>query len=74
MPVLTYPDTSKPYIFYTETSDDCIGACLCQEQYTPVEMKPYEKTIHYLSYNLQLHRQIGQQLKKKKAFAIFYAL
>ena len=30
--VLAYPDTSKLYILYTDPSNDCIGACLCQEQ------------------------------------------
>ena len=27
VPVLTYPDTSKPFILYTYASDDGIGAC-----------------------------------------------
>ena len=34
VPVLTYPDTSKPYILYAHASDDCTGACLCQKQDT----------------------------------------
>ena len=28
--LLAYPDTSNPYILYTDASDDCTGACLCQ--------------------------------------------
>ena len=38
VPVLAYPDTSKPYILYTDISDDCIWACLCQEQDTEGEI------------------------------------
>ena len=34
VPVLAYPDTSKPYILYKDASDDCNGACLCQEHDT----------------------------------------
>ena len=30
VPVLAYPDTSKPYILYTDAKNDCIGVCLCQ--------------------------------------------
>ena len=49
VPVLAYPDTSKLYILYTDVSDDCMGACLCQEQDTQGEMKsnkPNEKAVH----------------------------
>ena len=28
--VLAYPDTYKPYILYTDASEECIGSCLCQ--------------------------------------------
>ena len=53
--VQAYPDTSKPYILFTDASDDSIGACLCQEQDTQGEMisnEPNEKPIHYLSHKL----------------------
>ena len=43
VPLLAYPDTSKPYILYIDASDDCIGACLCQQH------EEGEKTIYYLS-------------------------
>ena len=55
VPVLAYPDNSKPYILYTDASNDCIGACLCQEQDIQGDMKPNEpneKPIHYLSQKL----------------------
>ena len=38
VPVLAYPDTRKPHILYTYSSDDCIGACLCKEQDTQREL------------------------------------
>ena len=28
IPVLGYPDVNKPYVLYTDASDNCIGACL----------------------------------------------
>ena len=30
VPILSYPDVTKPYILYTHASDNCIGACSCQ--------------------------------------------
>ena len=30
VPILGYPDVNKPYILYTDASDKCIGAYLCQ--------------------------------------------
>ena len=53
VPVLAYPDTSKPYILLTDASDDCIGASLCHGQDTQGEMKSNEaneKPIHCLSH------------------------
>ena len=44
--LLAYPDTSKPYILYTDASDDCTGACLCQHH------EEGEKPIYYLSHKL----------------------
>ena len=67
-PVLAYPDTSKPYILYTDASDDCTVACLCQEQDTQGEMKsnePNEKPIYNLSHKKPTALQTGLQLKKR---------
>ena len=76
MPVLAYPDTSKPYILYIDGSDDCIGACLCQEQDTQVEMKsnePNGKSFHYLLHECTASKTNWPSIEKG-AFAILYAL
>ena len=73
VPVLAYPDTRKPYILYTDSSDDFIGVCLCQEQDTQVEMKsnePNEKPIHYLSHKL-ITSLTNWPTIEKEAFGIF---
>ena len=67
VPLLAYPDTSKTYILYTDTSDDCIGACLCQHH------EEGEKPIYYLSYKL-MPSQTKLLTIGKEAFAMFYAL
>ena len=66
-PLLSYPDTSKPCILYTDASYDCIGACLCQAH------EEGEKPIYYLSYKLTAC-QSKWPMVKKEAYAIFYAL
>ena len=67
VPVLAYPDTSKPYILYTDASVDCIGARLCQHH------GEGEKPIYYLSHKLT-SSQTKWPTIEKEAFAIFYAL
>ena len=64
---MAYPDTSKPYILYTDASDDCIGACLCQHH------EEGEKPIYYLSHKLTAS-QTKWPTTEKEAFVIFYAL
>ena len=66
---MAYPDTSKPYILYTDASDDCIGSCLCQHH----DHKEGEKPIYYLSHKLTAS-QPKWPTTEKEAFAIFYAL
>ena len=76
VPVLVYPDTSKPHILYTDASDDCTGACLSQVQDIQGEMRSNElneKPIYYLSHKLTAS-QTNWPTIKKEAFAIFYAL
>ena len=60
-PLLSYPDTSEPYILYTDASGDCIGACLCQAH------EDCEKPIYYLSHLTSLlpANPSGQLLKRK---------
>ena len=59
VPLLAYPDTSKPYFLYTDSSDDCTGACLCQHH-----GRGWEAYILFVSQanNKKLN---GQQLKKR---------
>ena len=64
---MAYPDTSKPYILYTDASDDCIGACLCQQH------EEGEKPIYYLSHKLTASQTKWLTIEKE-AFVIFYAL
>ena len=66
VPILAYPDTCKPYILYTDASDDCIGAFLCQHH------DEGEKHIYYLSHKLTASQT--KWLTIEEAFAIFYAL
>ena len=66
-PLLSYPDTSKPYILYTDAGDDCIGACLCQAH------EEGEKPIYYLSHKLTACQSKWPTIEKE-AYAIFYAL
>ena len=64
-PVLAYPGTSKPYILYTDASDDCIWACLCQKQNTQGEIKlnePNENLFPIHHINLQLQKQTHLKL------------
>ncbi|KAK7501761.1 hypothetical protein BaRGS_00007192, partial [Batillaria attramentaria] len=67
VPLLAYPDTSKPYVLYTDASDSCIGACLTQE------CDGEEKPIYFLSHKLSESQKKWSTIEKE-AFAIHYAL
>ena len=67
VPLLVYPDSSKPYVLYTDSSDTCIGACLTQE------CDGDEKPIYYLSHKLS-RSQCKWSVVEKEAFAIHFAL
>jgi hypothetical protein len=76
IPILGYPDVDKGYIVYTDASDTCIGAVLCQEFEPDQRLYPNvhnEKPIHYLSHRLSSTQQRWSTLEKE-AFAIKYAL
>ena len=67
VPLLVYPDSSKPYVLYTDSSDTCIDACLTQE------CDGDEKPIYYLSHKLS-RSQCKWSVVEKEAFAIHFAL
>ena len=67
VPILVYPDSNKPYVLYTDSSDTCIGACLTQE------CDGDEKPIYYLSHKLS-RSQCKWSVVEKEAFAIHFAL
>ncbi|KAK3097609.1 hypothetical protein FSP39_011373 [Pinctada imbricata] len=68
VPLLAYPDTNKPYVLYTDASNNCVGACLTQET-----DEGEEKPIYFLSHKLS-HTQTKWSTIEKEAFAIHYAL
>ena len=68
VPLLAYPDTNKPYVLYTDASNNCIRACRTQK--TDDEE---EKPIYFLSYKLS-QTQTRWSTIEKEGFAIYYAL
>ncbi|CAG2218766.1 Transposon Ty3-G Gag-Pol polyprotein,Transposon Ty3-I Gag-Pol polyprotein [Mytilus edulis] len=55
IPLLAYPDLSKPYTLYTDASDESIGACLtqpCDESEEVLYGVKNEKPIYFLSHKL----------------------
>ena len=55
VPLLTYPDTDKPYILYTDASEEYIVICLCQVHDDGTETQPglpNENPIYFLSQRL----------------------
>ena len=70
-PLLTYPDTNKPYILYTDASERCVGAALCQ--LVEKDGKQEEKPIFFLSHRLS-DTQTRWPTIEKEAYAIHFAL
>ena len=68
VPLLAYPDTSKPYTLYTDASDTCIGSCLTQ-----IDDSGIEKPIYFLSHRLS-RTQTRWPVVEKEAYAIHYSL
>ena len=76
IPLLIYPDFSKPMVLYTDASDQCIGACLtqlCPEKEGPVPGIPEEIPIYFLSHKLSPTEQRWPVIEKE-ANAMIYAL
>jgi len=74
IPFLVYPDFSKPFLLYTDSSGYCIGAVLAQA--TDEEVAPgipCEKPVHFLSHRLS-DTQIRWSTTEKEAYALFFAL
>lgn len=76
IPLLAYPDLSRPMILYTDASDQCIGACLtqpCPERDSPIPGVPEEVPIYFFSHKLSPTQQRWPVIEKE-AYAIVYAL
>jgi hypothetical protein len=65
--VLAFPDMSKPFILYTDSSDYCIGALLAQDT------DEGERPIQYLSHQLS-GTQRRWPIIEKEAYAIIFAI
>ena len=66
--VMAFPDVSKPYRLYTDSSCYSIGGILTQ-----VDEKGLERPIHYFSKALK-QGQIRWATVEKEAYAVVYAL
>ena len=77
VPVLAYPDPEKPYVLYTDASDSCIGAVLCQacdpSEENPLPKAGNEKPIYFLSHKLS-PSQCKWLVIEKECYAIHFAL
>lgn len=78
VPLLAFPDRTKPYILYTDSSDYAIGAALVQEMAEEEDFESVpgcknEKPIHFISKKLS-KSQSKWPIIEKECFAIFYAV
>lgn len=76
VPLLTYPDLSKPMVLYADASEQCVGAVLtepCPDKEGPVPGTPEEVPIYFLSHKLSETQQRWPVLERE-AYAIMYAL
>ena len=74
---MAYPDPSKPYKLYTDSSNYTIAACLTQEceedKDFPVRGFSKERPIYFLSHKLSKTQQ-RYSVIEKEAYAVVYAL
>lgn len=76
IPLLTYPDLSKPMALYTDASDKCIGVILtqpCPDKDGQVLGIPEEVPIYFLSHRLSETQQRWSVIEKE-VFAILYVV
>lgn len=76
IPLLTYPDLSRPMVLYTDASDRCIGVVLtqsCPDRDGPVPNIPEEVPVYFLSHRLSETQQRWPVIEKE-AYAIMYAV
>ena len=76
IPLMTYPDLSRPMILYTDASDKCVDAVLTQpspERDGPVPNIPEEVPVCFLSHRLSETQQRWPVIEKE-AYAIMYAV
>lgn len=66
-PTLIHADPTREYVLYTDSSDGCVGAVLCQN------LGQGEQPVHYLSHKLS-ESQRKWPILEKEAYAIYYAL
>jgi len=76
IPMLGFPDRNRGYRLYTDASDTCIGAVLCQEcedEDSIIPGMPNERPIHFLSHKLSPSLQKCSTVVKE-CFALKFAL
>lgn len=59
IPLLNFPDLTKPFILYTDATDKCIGAIFTQpypNREGPVPGIPEEVPVYFLSHRLRRRR------------------
>ena len=66
--VMAHNNPNKPYLFYTDASQTCVGAILCQ-----ADESGTEKVIQYISHQLN-SAQCKMATVEQEAYAIVYAL
>ena len=66
--VMVHPQIGKPYILYTDASNFCVGAVLCQE-----DEEGIERPIQYVSAQLSPAQKKWCTIEKE-AFAVIFAL